>query len=180
MLLIKLVFVLLSVYKKLIFWFVSWWHENAHNNNCSTLSFISFTGAAIGLSCADNMATAMMFLETPHALPRSDCLLTYTYGTFLSSQRSGKWRMISNGSVSAASTIKSAQPLFKALVVSLAPFLRSLKFLAWLSKSRTALPIWLSAFGQALLFSSFVPSYMNITINKYHFAIFQKKFLRPL
>ena len=40
----------------------------------------------------------------------------------LSSQRSGRWRMISSGSVSAASTTKSASPLFRALVVSFAPF----------------------------------------------------------
>ena len=40
----------------------------------------------------------------------------------LSSQRSGRCRMISSGSVSAASTTRSARPRLRALVVSLAPF----------------------------------------------------------
>lgn len=40
----------------------------------------------------------------------------------LSSQSSGRCRMISRGSVSAAKMTRSAKPRFKALVVSLAPF----------------------------------------------------------
>ena len=40
----------------------------------------------------------------------------------MSSQRSGKWRIISTGSVSAAIIISSEIPLFRVLVASLAPF----------------------------------------------------------
>jgi len=102
-----------------------------------------------------------MFLETPQALPRSACLPTYTYGTFLSSQRSGKCKMISRGSVSAARIMSSATPLFKALVVSLAPFLSWLRVLAWLIKSSSSLPILLSAFGQARLLSTTASSFSS-------------------
>ena len=101
------------------------------------------------------MQAATMFLDTPQALPKSDCLGTYTYGTFLSSQSSGKCSKISNGSVSAASSTKSATPLFKLFVVSLAPFLIYLYSVAWLHRSNNFLVIWLSALGQALLFGSF-------------------------
>ncbi len=40
----------------------------------------------------------------------------------LSSQRRGRWRIISRGSVSAARITRSAMPRLRALVVSLAPF----------------------------------------------------------
>ena len=54
----------------------------------------------------------------------------------LSSQRSGRWRMISSGSVSAARTTKSASPLFRALVVSFAPFFN---YIIWQQVSTSAI-----------------------------------------
>ncbi|KAG7226411.1 hypothetical protein INR49_013823 [Caranx melampygus] len=54
--------------------------------------------------------------DTPQARPRACLERTNTYGTFLSSQSSGRWRMISSGSASAAITMNSAMPLFRVLV----------------------------------------------------------------
>lgn len=54
--------------------------------------------------------------DTPQARPRACLERTNTYGTFLSSHSSGRWRMISSGSASAAITINSAMPLFRVFV----------------------------------------------------------------
>ncbi len=64
--------------------------------------------------------------ETPHARPRADLDEINTYGTFLSSQRSGRWSRIASGVVSAARTIRSEVPRFSDLVASLAPFFNCL------------------------------------------------------
>jgi len=69
---------------------------------------------------------AMMGRETPHARPRATFEGTKTYGTFLSSHRSGKCMRISIGSVSAAITMNSEIPRLRVLVTSLAPFLSCL------------------------------------------------------
>lgn len=70
---------------------------------------------------------AMTGRDTPQARPKATFDSTKTYGTFLSSQRRGKWSKISNGSVSAAITMNWEIPLFKVLVASFAPFLSCLK-----------------------------------------------------
>lgn len=59
---------------------------------------------------------AMTGRDTPQARPRACLERTNTYGTFLSSQSRGRWRMISSGSASAAITMNSEMPLFKVLV----------------------------------------------------------------
>lgn len=63
------------------------------------------------------MTLALMTLRlTPQARPSADFDGTKTYGTFLSSHRSGKCSRISMGSVSAAMTINSEIPLFRVFV----------------------------------------------------------------
>jgi len=72
------------------------------------------------------MEAAITGRETPQARPRACLDGTKTYGTFLSSQRSGRCNKISIGSVSAVRTMNSAIPRFKVLVASLAPFFNCL------------------------------------------------------
>jgi hypothetical protein len=48
----------------------------------------------------------------------------YTYGTFLSSHKSGRWSRMARGEVSPAKTISSEVPRFSVLVVSFAPLFR--------------------------------------------------------
>ena len=81
--------------------------------------------------------------ETPQALPSATLLGTYlivnvsvtasngtngaqayTYGTFLSSHKSGRWSRMARGEVSPAKTISSEVPRFSVLVVSFAPLFR--------------------------------------------------------
>lgn len=69
------------------------------------------------------MLALITALETPQALPRAVLEGTYTYGTFLSSHKSGRCSKIASGAVSAARTIISDVPLFKVFVASFAPFL---------------------------------------------------------
>jgi len=64
--------------------------------------------------------------DTPHARPSACLDGTNTYGTFLSSARSGRWSRISSGSVSAARTTNSEMPRFSVFVASFAPFLSCL------------------------------------------------------
>ena len=65
-------------------------------------------------------------LLTPHIFPKSLLEFTNTYGTFLSSHSNGKCNKISNGSASAAMTINSARPRFKAFVAGQEESLRNL------------------------------------------------------
>lgn len=96
----------------------------------------------------------MTGLETPQALPRAVLDGTKTYGTFLSSHKSGKWSKISIGSVSAAMMMNSEIPLFKVLVVSLAPFLSCLKFCACWTRSKICWDNAESASGNAFGFGA--------------------------
>lgn len=85
----------------------------------SSLSMAIWTDWICGLSWDPSfMVTevAMTGRDTPQARPSACLERTNTYGTFLSSQSSGRWRMISSGSASAAMTINSAMPLFRVLV----------------------------------------------------------------
>jgi hypothetical protein len=59
------------------------------------------SGAADCKAMVKNTHAAMTGRETPQARPRAVLEGTKTYGTFLSSQRRGRWRRISMGSVSA-------------------------------------------------------------------------------
>lgn len=95
------------------------------------------------------MEAAMTGLETPQALPRAVLEGTKTYGTFLSSHNKGKCNKISIGSVSAAMMMNSEIPLFKVLVVSLAPFFNCLKPWACWTKSRICWDKAESANGKA-------------------------------
>lgn len=88
-------------------------------NHTSSLSIAIWTDWICGLSWDPSfMVTevAMTGRDTPQARPRACLERTNTYGTFLSSQSSGRWRMISSGSASAAITMNSAMPLFRVLV----------------------------------------------------------------
>jgi hypothetical protein len=67
----------------------------------------------------------------------------------LSSQRRGRCKTISKGSVSAAMTINSDCPLFKVLVASFAPFLIFLKPAACCINSRISFCNFLGAKGKA-------------------------------
>ena len=82
----------------------------------STASLILLIWPVRSLASFVVMLTAMTGRLTPQALPSAALLLTYTNGTFLSSQRSGRWRSMARGEVSAASTISSAMPRFKVFV----------------------------------------------------------------
>lgn len=85
----------------------------------SSLSIAIWTDWIWGFSWEPSLMVtevAMTGRDTPQALPSACLERTNTYGTFLSSQSSGRWRMISSGSASAAMTMNSAMPLFKVLV----------------------------------------------------------------
>ena len=53
---------------------------------------------------------------TPQARPRAILEGTKTYGTFLSSHKSGRWSKISRGSASAARTMNSEIPRLSVFV----------------------------------------------------------------
>lgn len=67
----------------------------------------------------------MTDLDTPHARPKATFEGTNTYGTFLSSHKSGKCIKISIGSASPAQTMNSVMPRFNVFVASFAPFFNS-------------------------------------------------------
>lgn len=93
--------------------------HQCNKNHTSSLSIASWTDWICGFSWEPSfMVTevAMTGRDTPQARPSACLERTNTYGTFLSSQRRGRWRMISSGSASAAITINSAMPLFRVLV----------------------------------------------------------------
>lgn len=92
-----------------------------NKNHTRSLSIAIWTDWICGLSWDPSLIVtevAMTGRDTPHARPRACLERTNTYGTFLSSHRSGRWRMISSGSASAAITINSAMPLFRVLVAA--------------------------------------------------------------
>lgn len=88
-------------------------------NHTRSLSIAIWTDWICGLSWDPSFMVTEVAItgrDTPHARPRACLERTNTYGTFLSSQSSGRWRMISSGSASAAITINSAMPLFRVFV----------------------------------------------------------------
>lgn len=95
------------------------YNSEKKKNHTSSLSIAVWTDWICGLSWDPSfMVTevAMTGRETPQARPRACLERTNTYGTFLSSQSNGRWRMISSGSASAAITMNSAMPLFRVFV----------------------------------------------------------------
>lgn len=93
--------------------------QQRNKSHTSSLSMAIWTDWICGLSWEPSLMVtevAMTGRDTPQARPRACLERTNTYGTFLSSQSSGRWRMISSGSASAAITINSAMPLFRVLV----------------------------------------------------------------
>lgn len=88
-------------------------------NHTSSLSIAIWTDWICGLSWDPSFMVTEVAItgrDTPHARPRACLERTNTYGTFLSSHSSGRWRMISSGSASAAITINSEMPLFRVFV----------------------------------------------------------------
>ena len=93
----------------------------AQIRSCSMLSFMAWIWPFRLLPSLEVTEQLMTGRDTPQARPRATFEGTNTYGTFLSSQRRGRWRRISRGSASAASTMNSAMPRFRVFVASLAP-----------------------------------------------------------
>src|SRR5947207_1445483 len=70
------------------------------------------------LASLEVMHAEMTARLTPQDRPMAILLGRYTYGTFLSSQRRGRWRTMERGVVSAARKTISAIPRFKAFVTA--------------------------------------------------------------
>lgn len=88
-------------------------------NQTNSLSIAICTDWIWGFSCEPSFIVtdvAITGRDTPHARPKACLERTNTYGTFLSSHNSGKWRMISSGSASAAITMNSEIPRLRVLV----------------------------------------------------------------
>lgn len=88
-------------------------------NQTNSLSMAICRDWIWGLSCEPSFIVTEVAItgrDTPHARPKACLERTNTYGTFLSSHSSGKWRMISNGSASAAITMNSEIPRLRVLV----------------------------------------------------------------
>lgn len=84
--------------------------------SCSTWSFTESKTCLISDSSFGKIVHAITGLETPHARPKAALLGTKTYGTFLSSHKSGRCKTISMGSASAANIINSELFLLSDLV----------------------------------------------------------------
>lgn len=88
-------------------------------NQTNSLSMAICTDWIWGFSCEPSFIVTEVAItgrDTPHARPKACLERTNTYGTFLSSHSSGKWRMISRGSASAAITMNSEIPRLSVLV----------------------------------------------------------------
>lgn len=92
------------------------WTTTSHIISLSTLSFNVLICPMSSLASFVVMLAAMTARDTPLARPNATLLGTYTYGTFLSSQRRGRWRRMARGEVSAARMMISAVPRLRVFV----------------------------------------------------------------